>query len=87
MVSSLDEYPLHQVPLPVTWAGSSDRAMPVPSMREPEITSESRSNDENAVLNASYGYSVVVRLFHAIPGAMASILGSVPADVSWMPPP
>lgn len=25
MVSHLDEYPLHQVPLPVTWAGSSDR--------------------------------------------------------------
>jgi hypothetical protein len=25
VVSSLDEYPLHQVPLPVTWAGSSDR--------------------------------------------------------------
>ena len=25
MVSSLDEYPLHQVPLPVTWAGSTDR--------------------------------------------------------------
>ena len=25
MVSHLDEYPIHQVPLPVTWAGSSDR--------------------------------------------------------------
>ncbi len=25
MVGPLDEYPLHQVPLPVTWAGSSDR--------------------------------------------------------------
>ena len=25
MVSPLDEYPLHQVPLPVTWAGTSDR--------------------------------------------------------------
>ncbi len=25
MVSHLDEYPLHQVPLPVTWSGSSDR--------------------------------------------------------------
>ena len=25
MVSSLDEYPLHQLPLPVTWAGMSDR--------------------------------------------------------------
>lgn len=25
MVGPLDEYPIHQVPLPVTWAGSSDR--------------------------------------------------------------
>ena len=25
MVGPLDEYPLHQVPLPVTWAGTSDR--------------------------------------------------------------
>ncbi|CAN5543271.1 hypothetical protein BH11ACT8_BH11ACT8_27010 [soil metagenome] len=25
MVSHLDEFPIHQVPLPVTWAGSSDR--------------------------------------------------------------
>ncbi|GEP35642.1 hypothetical protein NSZ01_34100 [Nocardioides szechwanensis] len=25
MVSHLDEYPIHQLPLPVTWAGSSDR--------------------------------------------------------------
>jgi hypothetical protein len=25
VVSHLDEYPIHQVPLPVTWAGSSDR--------------------------------------------------------------
>ena len=25
MVSPLDEYPIHQVPLPVTWAGTSDR--------------------------------------------------------------
>ncbi|MGA8258478.1 MAG: hypothetical protein WB767_18050 [Nocardioides sp.] len=25
MISQLDEYPIHQLPLPVTWAGSSDR--------------------------------------------------------------
>ena len=25
MVSGLDEYPIHQVPQPVTWAGTSDR--------------------------------------------------------------
>ena len=25
MVGPLDEYPIHQVPLPVAWAGTSDR--------------------------------------------------------------
>ena len=25
MVTGLDEYPIHQAPLPVTWAASSDR--------------------------------------------------------------